>query len=101
MTREIAVGLSAPHDLVQWVAENERPPVVHYAVVPFTAGGIDTPADAALMMQLGADGVFVWRGTFKSGDPASRARHRKGHDALPRAKGRRGGQPGAWRGDGG
>jgi pyridoxal 5'-phosphate synthase pdxS subunit len=55
----------APHELVQWVAENGRLPVV-----TFTAGGIATPADAALCMQLGADGVFVGSGIFKSGrDP--------------------------------
>ena len=54
---------------MQWIAENGRLPVVC-----FTAGGIATPADAALMMQLGADGVFVGSGIFKSGDPAKRAR---------------------------
>jgi pyridoxal 5'-phosphate synthase pdxS subunit len=59
----------APYDLVRWVAENGRLPVV-----TFTAGGIATPADAALCMQLGADGVFVGSGIFKSGDPAIRAR---------------------------
>jgi pyridoxal 5'-phosphate synthase pdxS subunit len=53
----------------RWVAENGRLPVVL-----FTAGGLATPADAALMMQLGADGVFVGSGIFKSGDPAQRAR---------------------------
>ncbi len=52
----------APHDLVRWVAENGRLPVV-----TFTAGGIATPADASLCMQLGADGVFVGSGIFKSG----------------------------------
>ena len=56
-------------ELVRWVAENGRLPVVL-----FTAGGIATPADAALMMQLGADGVFVGSGIFKSGDPALRAK---------------------------
>ena len=61
-------NLRAPYELVRWVAENGRLPVVL-----FTAGGIATPADAALMMQLGADGVFVGSGIFKSGDPASRA----------------------------
>ncbi len=45
----------------------------------FTAGGIATPADAALMMQLGADGVFVGSGIFKSGNPPARRRHRRGH----------------------
>ena len=64
-----AKNLGAPYDLVRWVAENGKLPVVL-----FTAGGIATPADAALMMQLGADGVFVGSGIFKSGDPASRAR---------------------------
>jgi pyridoxal 5'-phosphate synthase pdxS subunit len=64
-----AKELRAPLDLVQWVAEHERLPVV-----TFTAGGIATPADAALCMQLGADGVFVGSGIFKSGDPDKRAR---------------------------
>ena len=63
-----AKELGAPYDLVKWVAENGRLPVVL-----FTAGGIATPADAALMMQLGADGVFVGSGIFKSADPANRA----------------------------
>jgi pyridoxal 5'-phosphate synthase pdxS subunit len=54
---------------VKWVAQNGRLPVV-----TFTAGGIATPADAALCMQLGADGVFVGSGIFKSGDPALRAK---------------------------
>ncbi len=64
-----AKELRAPVELVQWVAENGRLPLV-----TFTAGGIATPADAALCMQLGADGVFVGSGIFKSGDPAKRAR---------------------------
>jgi pyridoxal 5'-phosphate synthase pdxS subunit len=64
-----AKELRAPYELVRWVAENGRLPVVL-----FTAGGIATPSDAALMMQLGADGVFVGSGIFKSGDPALRAR---------------------------
>ena len=64
-----AKELRAPVDLVQWVAENGKLPVV-----TFTAGGIATPADAALCMQLGADGVFVGSGIFKSGDPEKRAR---------------------------
>jgi pyridoxal 5'-phosphate synthase pdxS subunit len=64
-----AKQLQAPVQLVQWVAENGRLPVVL-----FTAGGLATPADAAMMMQLGADGVFVGSGIFKSGDPARRAR---------------------------
>jgi pyridoxal 5'-phosphate synthase pdxS subunit len=59
----------APFELVREIAESGRLPVVL-----FTAGGIATPADAALMMQLGADGVFVGSGIFKSGDPATRAR---------------------------
>ena len=64
-----AKDLQAPYDLVRWVADNGRLPVVN-----FSAGGIATPADAALMMQLGCDGVFVGSGIFKSGDPAKRAR---------------------------
>ena len=64
-----AKELQAPYELVRWVAENGRLPVVL-----FTAGGIATPADAALMMQLGADGVFVGSGIYKSGDPATRAK---------------------------
>jgi pyridoxal 5'-phosphate synthase pdxS subunit len=63
-----AKDLAAPLDLVQEVAELGSLPVVL-----FTAGGIATPADAALMMQLGAEGVFVGSGIFKSGDPAQRA----------------------------
>ncbi len=64
-----AKSLAAPYDLVRWVAENARLPVV-----TFTAGGIATPADAALCMQLGADGVFVGSGIFKSDDPSARAK---------------------------
>ena len=64
-----AKELQAPYELVQWVAENGRLPVV-----TFTAGGIATPAVAALCMQLGADGVFVGSGIFKSGDPELRAK---------------------------
>jgi len=64
-----AKTLQAPVELVRWVAENGRLPVV-----TFTAGGIATPADAALCMQLGADGVFVGSGIFKSGDPERRAK---------------------------
>jgi pyridoxal 5'-phosphate synthase pdxS subunit len=64
-----AKELRAPVELVRWVAEHGRLPVV-----TFTAGGIATPADAALCMQLGADGVFVGSGIFKSGDPEKRAR---------------------------
>ena len=64
-----AKDLQAPYDLIKWVAENGKLPVVN-----FSAGGIATPADAALMMQLGCDGVFVGSGIFKSGDPAKRAK---------------------------
>src|SRR6185312_9460868 len=64
-----AKELRAPYDRVRWVAEHGRLPVV-----TFTAGGIATPADAALCMQLGADGVFVGSGIFKSGDPDRRAK---------------------------
>jgi len=63
-----AKELRAPYDLVADVARAGRLPVVL-----FTAGGIATPADAAMMMQLGAEGVFVGSGIFKSGDPAKRA----------------------------
>ena len=63
-----AKELQAPYELVKDVAEKGKLPVVL-----FTAGGISTPADAAMMMQLGADGVFVGSGIFKSGDPAKRA----------------------------
>jgi len=64
-----AKNLGAPYDLVCWVAENGRLPVPNFA-----AGGIATPADASLMMQLGAESVFVGSGIFKSEDPAVRAR---------------------------
>jgi pyridoxal 5'-phosphate synthase pdxS subunit len=64
-----AKNLQAPYELVRWVKEHGRLPVV-----TFTAGGIATPADAALCMQLGADGVFVGSGIFKSGDPELRAK---------------------------
>jgi pyridoxal 5'-phosphate synthase pdxS subunit len=64
-----ARDLGAPFDLVQEVAETGRLPVVNFA-----AGGLATPADAALMMRLGCDGVFVGSGIFKSSDPAARAR---------------------------
>ena len=60
--------LQVPYDLVLYVHKNGRLPVVNFA-----AGGVATPADAALMMQLGAEGVFVGSGIFKSGDPAKRA----------------------------
>jgi pyridoxal 5'-phosphate synthase pdxS subunit len=56
-----------PYDLVLYVHENGKLPVVNFA-----AGGVATPADAALMMQLGAEGVFVGSGIFKSGNPAKR-----------------------------
>jgi pyridoxal 5'-phosphate synthase pdxS subunit len=64
-----AKDLRAPYELVKWVAESGKLPVV-----TFTAGGIATPADASLCMQLGADGVFVGSGIFKSGDPELRAK---------------------------
>ncbi|MDX6553926.1 MAG: pyridoxal 5-phosphate synthase pdxS subunit, partial [Miltoncostaeaceae bacterium] len=64
----LAKELRAPVDLVEQVAAEGRLPVVN-----FSAGGIATPADAALMMQLGADGVFVGSGIFKSQDPPARA----------------------------
>jgi pyridoxal 5'-phosphate synthase pdxS subunit len=65
---EAAKQLRAPIELVQYVHDNGKLPVVNFA-----AGGVATPADAALMMQLGAEGVFVGSGIFKSGDPAKRA----------------------------
>ncbi len=64
-----AKEIRAPYDLVKETAELGRLPVVNFA-----AGGVATPADAALMMQLGVDGVFVGSGIFKSGDPAKRAK---------------------------
>jgi len=64
-----AKDLQAPYELVKWVHDHGTLPVVN-----FSAGGIATPADAALMMQLGCDGVFVGSGIFKSGDPAKRAK---------------------------
>jgi pyridoxal 5'-phosphate synthase pdxS subunit len=64
-----AKNLGAPYDLVRWIAQHGRLPVPN-----FSAGGIATPADAALMMQLGAEAVFVGSGIFKSSDPAKRAR---------------------------
>ncbi len=63
-----AKELQVPYELVQYVHDNGKLPVVNFA-----AGGVATPADAALMMQLGAEGVFVGSGIFKSGDPAKRA----------------------------
>jgi pyridoxal 5'-phosphate synthase pdxS subunit len=65
---EAAKQLQAPYELVRYVHENGKLPVVNFA-----AGGVATPADAALMMQLGAEGVFVGSGIFKSGNPAKRA----------------------------
>ena len=65
---EAAKQLQVPVDLVKYVHENGKLPVVNFA-----AGGVATPADAALMMQLGAEGVFVGSGIFKSGNPAKRA----------------------------
>ena len=65
----IAKNYGAPYDLVKYVWENGKLPVVNFA-----AGGIATPADAALMMQLGSEGVFVGSGIFKSDDPEKRAR---------------------------
>lgn len=64
----IAKELGVPYELLKYVHENKKLPVVNFA-----AGGVATPADAALMMQLGCDGVFVGSGIFKSGDPAKRA----------------------------
>jgi pyridoxal 5'-phosphate synthase pdxS subunit len=63
-----AKNIGAPYDLVKEIHETRKLPVVNFA-----AGGVATPADAALMMQLGVDGVFVGSGIFKSGDPAKRA----------------------------
>lgn len=65
---EAAKQLQVPYDLVKYVHENGKLPVVNFA-----AGGVATPADAALMMQLGAEGVFVGSGIFKSGNPEKRA----------------------------
>ena len=65
---EAAKQLQVPYDLVKYVHDHKKLPVVNFA-----AGGVATPADAALMMQLGAEGVFVGSGIFKSGDPAKRA----------------------------
>ena len=65
---EAAKTLQAPYDLVKYVHDNGKLPVMNFA-----AGGVATPADAALMMQLGAEGVFVGSGIFKSGNPAKRA----------------------------
>jgi pyridoxal 5'-phosphate synthase pdxS subunit len=81
-----AKNLGAPYDIVRWVAEHGKLPVPN-----FSAGGIATPADAALMMQLGAEAVFVGSGIFKSSDPPARAKaivqattHFKDPDVLAR-----------------
>jgi pyridoxal 5'-phosphate synthase pdxS subunit len=81
-----AKNLGAPYDLVRWIARHGKLPVPN-----FSAGGIATPADAALMMQLGAEAVFVGSGIFKSSDPAKRAKaivqattHFKDADVLAR-----------------
>jgi pyridoxal 5'-phosphate synthase pdxS subunit len=65
---EAAKNLEAPYSLVKYVHEHQKLPVVNFA-----AGGVATPADAALMMELGAEGVFVGSGIFKSGNPPKRA----------------------------
>jgi pyridoxal 5'-phosphate synthase pdxS subunit len=65
---EASKNLQVPFELIQFVHENKKLPVVNFA-----AGGVATPADAALMMQLGAEGVFVGSGIFKSGNPKKRA----------------------------
>ena len=65
---EAAKQLQVPYELVYYVHDNAKLPVVNFA-----AGGVATPADAALMMQLGAEGVFVGSGIFKSGNPTKRA----------------------------
>lgn len=65
---DTAKELRVDYSLVKYVAENKKLPVVNFA-----AGGVATPADAALMMQLGAEGVFVGSGIFKSGNPEKRA----------------------------
>jgi pyridoxal 5'-phosphate synthase pdxS subunit len=64
-----AIELRVPFELVAWVAESQKLPVPN-----FSAGGVATPADAALMMQLGAEAVFVGSGIFKSGNPVQRAK---------------------------
>ena len=81
-----AKTLGAPYELVRWIAQHGRLPVPN-----FSAGGIATPADAALMMQLGAEAVFVGSGIFKSADPERRAKaivqattHYKDHEVLAR-----------------
>ena len=76
-----AKELAAPYDLVLEVAKTGKLPVVM-----FTAGGVATPADAAMMMQLGADGVFVGSGIFKSGNPSTCQGHREGNRVLQRPR---------------
>ena len=88
--------LQAPYELVNEVAETGKLPVVL-----FTAGGIATPADAAMMMQLGADGVFVGSGIFKSGEPAERANAIVEATTLLRRRRVLAEFPGPWRADGG
>ena len=91
-----AKEIRAPLELVQQTKTLGRLPVVNFA-----AGGVATPADAALMMQLGMDGVFVGSGIFKSGEPAqARQGHRAGGDALQRPQDPRRGVPGPRRGHG-
>ena len=92
-----AKRLQAPLPLVQEIAETGWLPVPL-----FCAGGVATPADAALVMQLGAEAVFVGSGIFKSDDPAVACQgHRRGHHALPRSADPGQGQPGARRRDAG
>ena len=77
-----AKNIGAPFELVKEVARTGKLPVVNFA-----AGGIATPADAALMMQLGVDGVFVGSGIFKSGNPAKRAEsYSQSNNILPRCR---------------
>ncbi len=91
-----AKNLQAPYELVRWVAENGRLPVV-----TFTAGGIATPADASLCMQLGADGVFVGSGHLQVGRPRPAGEgDRRGDDALPGREDPGRGLDGARRADG-
>ena len=91
-----AKELQAPYDLVKEVAASGKLPVVL-----FTAGGIATPADAAMMMQLGAEGVFVGSGHLQVRQPRPAGRgHRQGHHVLRRPRHGRQGQPRAGRGDG-
>ena len=92
-----AKNLQAPLELVEWVAQHGKLPVPN-----FSAGGIATPADAALVMQLGAEAVFVGSGIFKSSDPASaRQRHREGRHELQQSGEAAGSQRRAGRGDAG